>query len=539
MDDALKDFTTQLQMRMEEGISHIHSEQQAVQEELTAHRTDHARTHARVLEIQEEQHRVDHMIKEIHAEQKEISLKLTEAEQITLLKGLTTARLANGDNHDTCMKGTRSFILDEARSWMEDGNSPQIFWLADVAGSGKSTVANHLAREWKSGKRLGGRFFFSRDAEQTRTPIYFFTTIAQQGLSHLGPTVRATIVESIRELYDPVSAPLEDQCISLFVRPLEKISSPVVIVLDALDECEPITVTRLFHILIPQLANLHHLKLFLTSRPENYIMEILKNQTIHRVALTGNHGGNRADVKHFMGQKLRSIELPETQVDSLVKRSEGLFIWASTVCKLLQTFRGDRDKFIADLLVQGPRQMNAVYQVALQQALWSGYGEEANLEAYKKVLGVIVTAFEPLSPKSIDELLEIENSFDIVKDLQSVLDCPDYDAPVRFLHPTFREFLLDPLNGHPCQIGEESFHLNLAKMCLDFMARNLQWNLCNLPTKLSTDGLSNSRGNEDEIYWISGYDRTAWLSARNHSTDWGEYQQLRLDEYVSWVLQYS
>jgi hypothetical protein len=43
------------------------------------------------------------------------------------------------------MKGTRAFILEEARSWMEDPNAPQIFGLADVAGSGKSTVANRDA----------------------------------------------------------------------------------------------------------------------------------------------------------------------------------------------------------------------------------------------------------------------------------------------------------------------------------------------------------------------------------------------------------
>ncbi|PVF91285.1 hypothetical protein CPB86DRAFT_684266, partial [Serendipita vermifera] len=176
-----------------------------------------------------------------------------------------------GDNHGTCMKGTRSFILEEAHSWMEDMAAPQIFWLADVAGSGKSTVANHLAEEWKSRRQLAGRFFFSRDAEQTRTPIYFFSTIAQQGLSHLGSEVREAVCDGIREFCNPVSAPLKEQCMSLFVRPLEKLSSTVVLVLDALDECEPTTVTRLLQTLLPQLSNLHHLKIFLTSRPENYI----------------------------------------------------------------------------------------------------------------------------------------------------------------------------------------------------------------------------------------------------------------------------
>ncbi|PVF91151.1 hypothetical protein CPB86DRAFT_680718, partial [Serendipita vermifera] len=382
--------------------------------------------------------------------------------------------------HDTCMEGTRSFILEEARSWMKDVGAPQIFWLVDVAGSGKSTVANHLAEEWESKHQLAGRFFFSRDTEQTRTSIYFFSTIAQQGLSHLGPAVRQAVCDGIHELCNPASAPLKGQCMSLFVRPLEKLSHTVVLVLDALDECEPTTVTRLLQVLLPQLSNLHHLKIFLTSRPENYITDTFTHHKLHRVSLTGNQEMNRLDVKHFMDEKLRSISVPEAQVKSLVLRSEGLFIWASTVCKILKNFRGNRNKFIADLLVQGPQKMNEVYRVALQQALWAGRDEEANLEAYKKVLGVIVVAFEPLSPKAIDDLLETDNTFDIIKDLQSVLECPGYDTPVRFLHPTFREFLLQSLDNNPCQVDEELAHISLVQTCLDLMNRGLKWNICDI-----------------------------------------------------------
>ncbi|PVF92192.1 hypothetical protein CPB86DRAFT_830154 [Serendipita vermifera] len=541
MDGALKDFTTQLQMRMEEDISHIYSGQQAIEGELMAHRTDHARTHARILEIQEDQRRMEHVMEDMHTEQRETRSKLTEAEEVLLLKGLTTAHLANGDNHEVCMKGTRSFILDEARLWADDENGPQIFWLADVAGSGKSTVANHLAREWKSRKKLAGQFFFSRDVEQTRTSTYFFNTIAQQGLSHLGSAVRTTVVEGIRDLYDPIAASIDDQCMSLFVRPLEKTSSTVVLVLDALDECDPANVKRLFRDLLPQLANLHGLKVFLTSRPESYINEIL-GHTAYPFSLTSNQELNRSDVKRFMGEKLRSIQLPEAQVEALVKRSEGLFIWASTVCKILQTFLGNRDTFISNLLVQRPRQMDSVYQVALQQGLLSTSNEPENLQAHKRVLEVIVAAFEPLSPKAMDDLLGINNAFVIVKHLQSVLVCTDSDVPVRFLHPTFREFLLQPFDTHPCHINEEMAHINLAQACLDLMARDLRWNLCDIFNRpLPSDSLSDEDQsyNEDEGYLMDAWVRRAWLCKNADGKGWSEYQQLRLDRNASRVLQYS
>jgi hypothetical protein len=414
---------------------------------------------------------------------------------------------------------------------MEDPNAPQIFWLADVAGSGKSTVANHLAEEWKNKNHLAGRFFFSRDAEQTRSPLYFFTTIAQQGLFHLGPAVRTAISDGIHKLCNPTSAPLKEQCTSLFVRPLEKISSTVVLVLDALDECEPTTVPRLLQTLLPQLLNLHHLKLFLTSRPENYITDILKHHSVHQVSLTSNQEKNREDVQQFMGEKLRSISIPEAQIYSLVARSEGLFIWASTVCKILQAFRGNRNRFIADLLFQGPRKMNEVYKVALQQALWSGSSEEANLDVYKRVLSVVVAAFEPLSPKSIDELLEIDNTFDIVKDLHSVLDCSNSETPVRFLHPTFREFLLQQIEGHPCRIDDQRAHVFLAQACLDLMDRSLQWDMCGIFDR----PLRASGG------WWKTWD-TDLESSEGESNSYegrSESRQCRLHKHISLILQYS
>ncbi|PVF90971.1 hypothetical protein CPB86DRAFT_878753 [Serendipita vermifera] len=358
-------------------------------------------------------------------------------------------------------------------------NVPQIFWLADVAGSGKSTVANHLAREWKRQDKLAGRFFFSRAAEQTRTTTYFFSTIAQQGLSQLGPKVRSAISDGIRDMSNPVAAPLEDQCRVLFVSPLMMLSSHVVLILDALDECEPSMLTRMLRVLLPQLGNLPHLRLLLTSRPDNHIIESLETFQVKRTSLRDDIESNRMDIWTFIREKLKSISIPQPKIDQLVARSEGLFIWASTVCKILLKYRGDKDQFLEDVLVQGPEQMDSLYHVALQQALSDG-SIPNNIKVYKRVLSVIVVALEPLSPNTINRLLNIRNTFEIVGDLQSVLDCRHPDDPVRFLHPTFREFLLRPLERHPYRVDEEESHLSLAHACLGIMATDLRWDMCNL-----------------------------------------------------------
>ncbi|PVG03920.1 hypothetical protein CPB86DRAFT_849000 [Serendipita vermifera] len=455
MEEAFERFMTRLQIQIKAG-------QEATHQELVAHRGDHAKSHTQILEGQQEQ-----------------KSKLSETEEILLLKGLTTAHLANGDIHESCMQGTRVSILEEARTWARDETADQVFWLADVAGAGKSTVANHLAKEWKSQRKLAGRFFFSRDAEETRTPKYFFSTLAQQGLSHLGPQVQSAVTNGIRELRDPVSAPLEEQYRQLLINPLKTITFSVVLVLDALDECEPSALGRLLRIILKELPKIPYLKLFITSRPENHITESLEGHQVHRVSLRHNVESNRNDVWTFIREKLRSISLPDDKIDKLVARSEGLFIWATTVCRLLLKFRGDRDQFLADVLVQGPHQMNSIYKVALQQALPSS-DEIENVKIYQRVLSTIVVAFEPLSPNAINKLLRINNTLEVVKDLQSVLDCPDADALVRFLHPTFRDFLLQSIDNHPCHVEEESSHINMVQACLEIMADDLRWDLCGL-----------------------------------------------------------
>ncbi|PVG01195.1 hypothetical protein CPB86DRAFT_691709, partial [Serendipita vermifera] len=183
---------------------------------------------------------------------------------------------ATGELHGTCMEGTCLRILRKINKWKEKNDSPQILWLNDVAGAGKSTVAKQLAEEWRKQAGFAGCFFFSKDTEETQTAKYFFATIAQQGVSRLSPKTRTAVVEGIHKLSDPVSATLEEQCLAMLVEPLETFCQPTILLLDALDECEPGACQRLLSVLLRQIRRLPRLKLFVTSRRESYIEKLLQ-----------------------------------------------------------------------------------------------------------------------------------------------------------------------------------------------------------------------------------------------------------------------
>ncbi|PVG00372.1 hypothetical protein CPB86DRAFT_680562, partial [Serendipita vermifera] len=353
---------------------------------------------------------------------------------------LQTATMASGDIHQKCMEGTRQPILKEVERWRTNAKSPQVLWVADVAGSGKSTIAKEIAEKWKDQGCLAGRFFFSRDAEETRTPKLFFSTIAQQGLAQLDSRVRATVAVGIRKLINPVSASLEEQCSVILVEPLKRTRRSTVLVLDALDECEPQTCQRLLRTLLLHLPKLPYLKLLLTSRLETHIRTELEGIAYREVSLRSDEIANSKDVELFMKERLQKISLTETQREQLIERAGGLFIWAKTVCDLLQNFRGNKISFINRIISQNLRQIDSIYRIALDQAIGSDT-EEENMEAFMNVLYVVVIAFEPISPNTIDRLLKTSESMNIVNDLRSVLECGSSDSAVRFLHPTFREFL--------------------------------------------------------------------------------------------------
>jgi hypothetical protein len=56
-----------------------------------------------------------------------------------------------------------------------------------------------------------------------------------------------------------------------------------VLVLDAIDECEPTAFNRLFRALLPKLSSIPHFRLFLTSRPNKRIARLLEGYDVHRI----------------------------------------------------------------------------------------------------------------------------------------------------------------------------------------------------------------------------------------------------------------
>src|SRR5438045_3239256 len=143
--------------------------------------------------------------------------------------------------HDsTCLRDTRVDVLRDIYSWADGQDERCIFWLNGLAGTGKSTIARTVARNYFEQKRLRASFFFSRGGGDVGHAGKFVTSIALQLASSV-PCLDQYVCDAIKERRDLASQSLRDQWQQLVLRPLSKLSGssgqlPYVLVVDALDE---------------------------------------------------------------------------------------------------------------------------------------------------------------------------------------------------------------------------------------------------------------------------------------------------------------
>ncbi len=445
-----------------------------------------------------------------------------------MLDKLQSADNAAFDSHDEehnarCYQGTRAELLRQIYGWASDQGSERIFWLNGMAGTGKSTISRTVAQNFADKGELGASFFFKRGEGDRGHAGMFWATIATQlvqKLPSLAPHVQNTI-----EADPGISRKaLKQQFDALVLQPLEKIrtnpqkSSSIVIVVDALDECDREENVRTIIRLFSQVKHTAsaQLKFFVTSRPELPIRLGFQD-------ISGSYEGLALhqipepiiehDIYAFFTYELTRIRddynksvvqyrhLPinwpgQANIQSLVQMAVPLFIFAATICRFLEDRRcGEPDEQLAKVLKYQTKsqesELDATYLPVLDHLLTglSQVRKDEVVQKFKEVVGAIIILASPLSTTSLAQLLgiskaRIDHTLDL---LHSVLSIPsNLDTPVRLLHLSFRDFLLDSekREEHPFWINEKDVHEILATRCLDRLSLGecLKKDICNLRT---------------------------------------------------------
>jgi hypothetical protein len=180
-------------------------------------------------------------------------------------------------------------------------------------------------------------------------------------------------------------------------------------------------------------------------------------------------------------------------IQALVRIAVPLFIFASTMCRFVADPRWDPNKRLKTILdfqtASQASKLDRTYLPILDQLFVDQDKVEQDRLAreFREVVGAIVILADPLSTISLASLLDTpkEDVDGRLDWLHSVLSIPtNEDAPVRLLHLSFRDFLLDPQKRgkSPFWVDERETHERIANKCLQLMSKCLSENICKLQT---------------------------------------------------------
>ena len=420
-----------------------------------------------------------------------------------------------------CLQGTRYELLMDIMRWSDNPQDACIFWLSGMAGTGKSTISRTVARRWYDEERLGASFFFSRGQGDLANASKFFATLACQ-LARTHPSLATSIRKAILNNPDITTLGLHDQWEHLIRRPISQnkdVPSQLILVIDALDECDGEKDIRLILHLLSQAIILGsmRLKIFVTSRPETPIQfgfddisnDAHRDFTLHAISNAIVH----QDIFDLLKHELEGIrkrhglhyEWPDkSSIGRLVQKAGGLFIYAATVCRFIgYEYSHPPNRLILvlnDTKEHGSsmEQLDSMYTTLLRYAVTPKNGkpqeEELLSQRFRRIVGSIVVLRDTLTATALTELLHAEGweVKQTLRTLGSVLRYSDGDgAPITLLHPSFRDFLLD---NQRCQdprlaVVAVNTHRDLAVRCLELMSGSLRQDICSLkyPGTLNSD----------------------------------------------------
>ncbi|KAF7575831.1 hypothetical protein PtrM4_000710 [Pyrenophora tritici-repentis] len=418
----------------------------------------------------------------------------------------------NEEHNARCLPNTRTELLDEITTWANSKDGKSIFWLSGMAGTGKSTIARTVAQLFASRGQLGASFFFKKGEGERGNASRFFTTIATDLVAcepGMLPGIRKTLDE------DPTIShkALKDQFEKLILQPLLGIKQARsralarVVVIDALDECEREADIRAILQLLARTKDIRlvQLRIVVTSRPELHIRlgfkempnGIYQDLVLHEVPRSTIEHDIRLFLEHELcvirKEHILSAGWPtQNQIQALVELSVPLFIYAATVCRYIGADFSDPEEYLNNV-VHNPKfilsPLDQLYSLVLHQLL---IGKEERdkepwLQAFSELVGSIVILESPLSVVSLARLLQVPQTQvqHRLKGLHSVLSVPSKkDVPIRLLHLSFREFLVDPpkQGKSPFWVDEKGTHRELAFRCLELMSQSsgLRQDMCGL-----------------------------------------------------------
>ncbi|MDH3508291.1 MAG: tetratricopeptide repeat protein [Gammaproteobacteria bacterium] len=386
-----------------------------------------------------------------------------EGEQALLLALLKPADFKlEIDRHLGSYHGRSSFEA-QVDEWLSEENGGPILWVVGKPGVGKSAFAVNVCH------RRGDAFYMCiRGYSDQNDPRSVLTTIAYQLATHLPEYARRLV--RITNLEAELEKGAPEIFDNLLLAPLSTQEFPVpdrrvLVVIDGLDEATVNGKNELAQIIarrVPQLPS--WIRFIVTSREEQELIGPLHSH--RRLTLSAEDAENLDAIRAAFAQCLAELGASRSEglLDTLVTKSEGVFLWVAYVIESLR--KGERT--IADL-PQLPGGLEAWYLSDFQRRFEDMTAYQRDL---KPLLEAIVSQRAPLPLPILHEALgisltELSRRIGRLGSLFPVREESSGERTIRAAHSSLRDWLvgIDERSFLPIA-GEYVLDPELGEQCL-------------------------------------------------------------------------
>ncbi|PTD06270.1 Ankyrin-3 [Fusarium culmorum] len=381
------------------------------------------------------------------------------------------------------LQGTSQWLIDSPifEQW-HHGNSHRILWIRGVPGTGKSVLAAKLIAHLASEEVPVLYFFFRYTIQSNHRPeaalrdwiaqILPFSPPLQLALKNLtSGDINVGSVEDLTmsELW---------HLLRLALRSIGK----AYCVVDALDEMDHEFMEHFLQVL-DQLGNIHpdRVKLIITSRPITTIEKIVRNLRLLDIRL----GKDKVDpdilkyLHHRLDQMSLTLEIRDTIVHEVLKKSDGLFLYAKFAMDTISRLENATAETVATALDSTPVDLSVMYRNLLQKHMGRTDLPEGLCIL---VLQLVTHATRPLRLLEIADCIKVARpqfgqDIGILKSLIRTSCGPLLeilpDESVRVVHHSLTEYLFGMTRSSPDKdiplFEPGPMHNLLALICLSYL----------------------------------------------------------------------
>ncbi|PVF92433.1 hypothetical protein CPB86DRAFT_829994 [Serendipita vermifera] len=409
---------------------------------------------------------------DVVTEMKELFVQISDKDALKWLDAIPPDS-AYDFNKDRRLDGTCEWIFktEKYKSWM-NGTGKRDLWVVGIPGAGKSVLTTSLIDGLREQTDLLTLYFFFRDGDkQTVSPVEMVASIIAQLINSKIDTERLMRILKLRVESTSYFTKQADQ-----LRDIKKLSAtliemlrgfpmPVVILLDALDECtDPLSVVKQLMepaanpssiaglMLMPSIGTEIPVRFVLTGRPNVHDM-FSSLPFVATIDMDVNE-----DIRKFINKEVEnneSLRQHESQIIATIyENSQGMFRYAALVLEELDELSPIP---IIERLKAMPKGITGMYELILRRL-----GSKGSLwehEMRRKVLLWVALAERPITVAEMQYAcvtIEGEKSFNpdvavLPTDKRMLASCGplleiDDQGRLHFTHRTVKEFLLQPLD---------------------------------------------------------------------------------------------